>query len=109
MLNTARSFDPFLTVMYNGLTSPSDFRRYFELHAAVNGWDDARCLKTLPLMLEAKAKDVYDEMTNVQTYTAILDELGKKCAMSKEVAWQHFWDAKREPSESLCLFATRLH
>jgi hypothetical protein len=104
----AHSIDPFISIFYNGLTSPQDFRRHFNLHAAVNKWDDAARLKYLPLMLSHKAKREYDKIAQKNNIETVLDELEKGCALSKEIALQRFWNMKRDPKESLVQYATRL-
>jgi hypothetical protein len=104
----AHSIDPFVSIIYDGLTSPQVFRRHFNLHAAVNKWDDTAKLKYLPIMLIHKAKRVYDGITQKNNIETVLDELDKGCALSKEVALQRFWSAKREAKESLIQYATRL-
>jgi hypothetical protein len=104
----AYTLDPYLTVMYNGLTSPQDFRRHFELHSAVNKWDDAAQLKYLPLVLVDKAKRAYDSMQQKNNIKTVLDELETSCALSKEVALQQFYHAKRDTNESLSKYASRL-
>jgi hypothetical protein len=54
--------DPYVTVMHNGLTSPHEFSRHFELHAAVNKWDEAAQLNYSPVVLIDKAKRVYEDI-----------------------------------------------
>jgi hypothetical protein len=104
----AHTLDPYLSIIYNGLTSPQDFRRQFELHCAVNKWDEQAQLKYLPLMLVDKGKRAWDRMTQKTNIKSVLDEIETECAMSKEVALQQFYHAKRDTNESLSKFASRL-
>ena len=74
----AHSIDPFVSIIYNGLTCPKEFKRHFHLHAAVNKWDDTAKLKYLPLMLTHKGKRVYDGFQTKTNIDTVLEELREK-------------------------------
>jgi len=103
-----------LQLVYDGLSSPLDFERNFNIHALYNEWSNARQLAILPSLLKEKADRVYKALNKngadgtAKTAAVLLKELVAGCQEQKETLLYQFYGRTRRVDESISRFAVEL-
>jgi hypothetical protein len=95
----ATTIDPFVSVIYDGAWSVSDFERAYKVQALVHGWDEAKTLASVPIFLKGKALRVYTAIASKVTLKEVFDGLKAACTMEPDKALHQFYDLKRKPGE----------
>ena len=105
----ARNFiDPFSCVIYDGMSSPKEWIRSFNILAVYQDWDNEKKLANIPLFLKGKAQRVYDGMAMKTEIKQVTDELLAKCAVTSDALIVQFYNRKKKQDESYAQFASSL-
>ena len=100
--------DPFLAVLYDGTTSPSDFERNFAILSLYQSWNEDVQFANIKHFLKGKALRVCEGATTATTVALIMTALKTACAPSKELLLNNFYARRRKSDESISNFASDL-
>ena len=94
---------------YDGLASPKEFVRLFQLQASMADWDEDKQKLLLPLSLKGRALRIYEDKCKAKTtIKEQLEELVKACQPPQDVLLSKFFSISRGQGESISKFARRL-
>lgn len=95
---------------YDGNSDPVEFTKSFKLHAFMFGWDDAKQLQVLPLLLKGRAERIFNGLDNTKKAAIkdALEEIENNCVQSQEMLLNAFYSRKPAPGERLSSFANAL-